>query len=165
MQIMKQELIDKLLIDKSYSIRRAFVDDFFFQNINVFNEQASILDMGGKKENKRGAFNIENYNFNVKYANIDKSTKPDFLCDIKKIPVADNTFDGVILSEVIEHLSEPILVLEEAFRVLKKGGKLLIVTPFIYHVHADPYDYGRYTDYWYKEKLKTIGFEDIRIEK
>lgn len=162
---MSKDLINKLKTDLSYSVRRYFVDDFFLENISVFPINSIILDMGGKKKNKRGIFNIGEYNLIVKYANIDSITEPDYFCDILSIPVADNSFDGVILSEVLEHLSEPLFVLKEAYRVLKPGGKLLIVTPFMFHVHADPYDYARYTDYWYQKSLNNIGFTDIQISK
>ncbi|MGB7342111.1 MAG: hypothetical protein WBC91_24660, partial [Phototrophicaceae bacterium] len=31
--------------------------------------------------------------------------------------------------------------------------------------HADPYDYGRYTDYYWRDHLQQLGFGDIKIEK
>ena len=151
--------------DLSYSMRRYHLDEFFINNITKFKKNSTILDMGGKKINKRGKFNIEDYSLFIKCANLDKKTEPDYLCDITKIPVKSNSFDGVILSEVLEHVQEPKLVLKEAFRLLKKGGKILICTPFIFHVHADPYDYARYTDYYYKVVLKKLGFKNIFTEK
>ena len=41
----------------------------------------------------------------------------------------DNHFDAVVMSHLIEHVEEPILLVKEAFRVLKLGGRLVIVTP------------------------------------
>lgn len=149
----------------SYSTRRYYVDEFYLKNIGIFSKGAKILDMGGKKKNKRGLFDIDKYGFEVKYANIDPKTEPDFLCDIKKIPVEDNSFDGIILSETLEHIDEPLLVLKEAYRLLKPNGKCLICVPFIFQIHADPYDFGRYTDYYYKKYLSELGFKNIKIEK
>lgn len=152
------------LNDISYSLRRYYLDEFFEKNISIFNENAKIIDLGGKKANKRGNFNIEEYNLDVKYANISEKTEPDYLCDIKEVPAEGNSFDGFILSEVLEHVPNPAAVLKEAFRLIKPGSKGLICTPFIFHVHADPYDYGRYTEYWYRENLEKIGFKNIHIE-
>ncbi len=45
------------------------------------------------------------------------------------LPVASNSLDCVILSEVIEHLEEPAASIDEASRVLRPGGRLLITTP------------------------------------
>lgn len=148
-----------------YSVRRYYVDEFFSKNISEFPQRSKLLDMGGKKKNKRGFFDIEKYDYKVEYANLDKNTEPDYLCDISKIPVGDNYYDGIVISEVLEHVLEPKIVLKEAYRVLKSGGKVLICVPFMYHIHADPYDYGRYTDYYYKMVLEEIGFKNVVIEK
>lgn len=158
-------LFNKLITNLSYSVRRYYVDDFFFRNIQVFDKYSKILDMGGRKVNKRGEFNIDNYDLKVSYADINKDNNPDFLCDIKNIPVPDGSFDGIILSEVLEHVPEPELVLEEVYRILKVGGTALICTPFLFHIHADPQDFGRYTDSWMRNRLGDIGFDTIMSEK
>ena len=52
------------------------------------------------------------------------------LADAKGIPFPDNTFERIIMSDIVEHLpsSELAMVLEEAHRVLTPGGQLLIHT-------------------------------------
>jgi 2-polyprenyl-3-methyl-5-hydroxy-6-metoxy-1,4-benzoquinol methylase len=45
------------------------------------------------------------------------------------LPLAENSFDCVLLSEVIEHLEAPQVSIREAVRVLCLGGRLLITTP------------------------------------
>ena len=45
------------------------------------------------------------------------------------LPFRDNVFDGILLSEVIEHLEAPQVSIREAARVLCPGGRLLITTP------------------------------------
>ena len=45
------------------------------------------------------------------------------------VAVADGFFDAVLCSEVIEHASEPELLLCEIARVLKPGGRLVLTTP------------------------------------
>ncbi len=155
----------QMLTDLGYSVRRYYVDDFFFRQIKRFPQGANMLDMGGKKQRKRGLFNIECYGLHVEYANLDAATAPDYLCDIAAVPVEDARFDGVILSEVLEHVPHPNRVLQEAYRVLKPGGTALICTPFMLGIHADPYDFGRYTGAWYEKHLQKIGFQQIQIEK
>lgn len=158
-------LKQRLFSDTNYSLRRYFVDKFFISNIHQFNENAKILDIGGKKEKKRGMFDIGKYPVKVEYANIDASTNPDYLCDAAKIPMEDNSFDGVISAEVLEHIKEPKTVLGESYRLLKSGGKLLITAPFMFHIHADPDDYGRYTEHYFQEVLQEAGFKNVKIEK
>lgn len=49
--------------------------------------------------------------------------------NIYALPYADNTFDGVILSEVLEHVENDVDALREAYRVLKPGGVVAITVP------------------------------------
>jgi len=45
------------------------------------------------------------------------------------LPIPSNTLDLVICSEVLEHLDDYHLALEEIYRVLKPGGKFLASVP------------------------------------
>jgi SAM-dependent methyltransferase len=49
--------------------------------------------------------------------------------NIYQMPYADNTFDAVILSEVLEHLDDDEQALKEAYRVLKPNGVLAVTVP------------------------------------
>ena len=46
------------------------------------------------------------------------------------LPFNDNSFDCVIASEIIEHVFDPAAFVKELFRVVKKGGSLIITTPY-----------------------------------
>ncbi|CAN2048456.1 hypothetical protein GMMP1_580026 [Candidatus Magnetomoraceae bacterium gMMP-1] len=110
-----------------------------------------MLDVGGKKENKRGQFRpplhtVEKW----EYLNIDKATTPDYLCSADRIPVQNETFDFVLMTEVIEHLEKPADILSEINRVLKKSGAVIMTMPFLFPIHSDPSDYQR----WTPEKIK-----------
>lgn len=52
-----------------------------------------------------------------------------FLGNIYKIPFADESFDIVVIAEVLEHLEEPDSAMKELTRVLQKGGILLASVP------------------------------------
>jgi ubiquinone/menaquinone biosynthesis C-methylase UbiE len=86
----------------------------------------------------------------------------------KKLPFEDASFDGIIMSHVIEHLENPYKTLKELKRILKDGGKLVIVTPNF----ATDYK-NFYNDFTHKNPFTKRGlfkilfdaeFKDIKIK-
>jgi len=52
------------------------------------------------------------------------------VADSFRLPFADDSFDCVIASEIIEHVVSPTDFVKELFRVVKKNGELIITTPY-----------------------------------
>ncbi len=146
-----------------YSVRRHFVDQFYIYQVSSLTKEQKNLDLGGHKTIKRGLFHIERYNLQVVYANISPKKGTDVQADALQVPCCNNSFDVIICSELLEHVSYPPQVLREAWRLLKPQGILLITVPFLYPIHGDPYDFGRYTDYYWLSELKKLGFQDISL--
>jgi SAM-dependent methyltransferase len=48
--------------------------------------------------------------------------------DAARLPLADRTFDGVVCTFALHHIREQRRVLAEAYRVLRPGGRLLLLT-------------------------------------
>jgi len=78
--------------------------------------------------------------------------------DARNLAIASERFDGVICSEVLEHIHDPELVIKEISRVLKNGGKAVIATPdysrFLWRVaeRFTPYE----EDHVYKFTRKNL---------
>ena len=49
------------------------------------------------------------------------------------------------MCELLEHLENPHSALDEAFRVLRLDGVLIMSVPFLYRHHRNPADYQRWT--------------------
>lgn len=148
-----------------YSLRRYFVDEFHFRHVPEFRRRSLILDLGGNRIGKRGFFDIERCDLSVIYANLSVDKLPDLKTEASCLPFRAAAFDGVICSELLEHVLSPRTVLGEVHRVLKTDGVLLICVPFLNRIHGDPYDFGRYTEHYWSEALGSAGFDDIVIEK
>jgi SAM-dependent methyltransferase len=69
----------------------------------------------------------------------------DVVCDIHDLPFQDNSIDAAMSIAVLEHVKDPAKVLAEVYRVLKPGGLIFTVVPFMQPFHASPHDYQRYT--------------------
>lgn len=148
-----------------YTLRRYYVDSFHAEQVSLLANGSRVLDLAGNKINKRGQFNIEYFDLRVVYANLSTTKRPDVQSDAAILPFSDEIFDVVICAELLEHVQYPPDVLYEAFRVLRKNGILLICVPFLYQIHGDPHDFGRYTDYYWLTHLGKIGFKNIEIKK
>jgi ubiquinone/menaquinone biosynthesis C-methylase UbiE len=58
-----------------------------------------------------------------------KSERPEFVtADVTALPFADNSFDGITCGYVLEHVPEPAAGLSELARVLRPGGRMLLLT-------------------------------------
>jgi SAM-dependent methyltransferase len=72
----------------------------------------------------------------------------DFYADLNgPLPLDDGSFDTVLLTDVLEHISNPNSLVSELSRVLRPRGILLCTTPFFYWLHEEPHDYYRYTEF------------------
>ncbi len=79
------------------------------------------------------------------------------------IDLPDKSVDSVMVMHVLEHLSEPVVFLEEVSRILKPGGFVLITVPFNWHIHEEPHDFYRYTPYCLDHLLRKVDFEEIEV--
>jgi SAM-dependent methyltransferase len=69
----------------------------------------------------------------------------DVAGDLLALPFPDAVFDGVVLTEVLEHCTDPRTAMREVWRVLKPGALLLVTSPFLWPEHGIE---GEYKDYW-----------------
>lgn len=159
--------MDALPLDQqlSYSLRRQHVDSFLARTVVATGSAQSLLDVGGVKDLQRGKFNVARSGFRVIAVNVSTEKNIDVRADAVRLPVPANSFEWVLCSEVLEHVNEPLRVMAEIFRVLRPGGKAVITAPFLFRLHADPLDVGRYTHWFWRQQLEEIGFGQITIEK
>ncbi len=109
---------------------------------------------------------------NVEYVSIDHpptralgySGLPSVFANASQLPIKGETFDCVVLLDVLEHLRSPHDALLEARRVMTRGGICLIHVPFFYPLHDEPFDYQRWTSHGLTELINSAGLQVRSIE-
>lgn len=95
------------------------------------------------------------------YVNVDRVEPADVIADLtQRWPWGDSSIEDIIAHDIIEHLPDKILTMNEAYRVLKHGGMFRVLVPttdgpgawqdpthvsywnrnsFWYYTHGDPH--------------------------
>lgn len=84
---------------------------------------------------------------------------PDVFGDGLRMPFPDQCFDTVLLMDVLEHLRDAPAAMNEAVRVLRPGGTVILRVPFLYPLHDEPYDFQRWTSHGLCSAMKACGIE------
>jgi SAM-dependent methyltransferase len=126
----------------------------------------ALYDLGsGESPYKDFFLNYAESYVAVDWADSFHVTNADIEADLNKpLPIESEVADSIISLSVLEHLCEPQLMLNEGFRILKKGGSIILQVPWQWWVHEAPHDYFRYTPYGLKYLFERAGFVDIEIE-
>lgn len=77
--------------------------------------------------------------------------------------IANEEFDCILCTEVLEHLHTPEKAVDEMHRILKTGGTLVLTTRFVYPIHSVK-DYYRYTQCGLEHLLRRFEIIELKSE-
>lgn len=138
------------MVTKKY-LRRHYIEGF----IKSFPAKGRVLEIGSGSKWR--------YVDNSTTQNIDPDVGADIVSDAEDMSdIKNGSFDTVYCVEVIEHAYEPQAVVDEAYRVLKEGGTLLLSTPFNLEIHAER-DFRRFTKYGLEYLVRN--FSEVEIHQ
>jgi SAM-dependent methyltransferase len=143
---------------------RVYLDRQVADLASSLNVDARVLDAGAGICPYRTHFNNVRYE-SADFCQIDKDYGHiDHVCDLSHVPVDDEHYDVVLLTQVLEHTPEPLRVLVEMHRLLKPGGVLFCSAPLYYEEHEVPFDFFRYTQFGLSRLLSESGFAVQRMD-
>jgi len=122
--------------------------------------QGNTLDLGaGTAKYKE---DILRYAEKYTACDVEPGKGIDVVCDVHKLPFKDEEFETIVCTQVFEHVKEPWVVAEEAYRVLKKGGRILFTVPFCEINHDMPRDFYRYTEEGACHLFERVGMKILK---
>ena len=147
-------------VKKEISLLRKFE----YEKIAGLKIDGKILDLGGDK--RSGYHELIKGSHKIEAVNLNPDCGADLCFDLeKKFPLDNDSYDAVLCVNTLEHIFNYQNVLRESFRVLKSGGILAGVVPFLFNVHGSPRDYFRYTGAALEKMFSEAGFRDIKVEE
>ena len=151
----------KLLITKNTLLRDLQINECTKFKVNGLSLEFGAID----RENKTFSNFIRGQS-KFEYSNIKPNKKLNiFYSDLtKKLKIKSNKYNNVLLFNVLEHLPEYRIALSQINRILKKKGKIIGSTPFIYQIHGAPKDYFRFTKEFFEFELKKQKFNNIKVQ-
>ena len=160
--MLKKNLNLILSIFKGYSLLRAY-QIYECKNIKL---KGNSIEFGAYKNKKRNFNNFFKGNSHCKLSNIYDYNHTDYIkVDLtKNFQLKKNSFNNIIIFNVLEHLPDTKNVFTEIKNILKKNGVIIGSTPFIYQIHGAPNDYFRFTKDFFYEHLKK-KFKNVHIKQ
>ena len=99
------------------------------------------LEVGG------GHGNFKEFFPEVVSTDIISRSSIDTVCDAQALPFSDGSFANVISVDTLHHIERPVMFIKESLRVLRPGGKFVLLEPAItplsklgYRLHPEPVD-------------------------
>lgn len=112
---------------------------------------ASVLDAGGGGRALYAALFA-----NQRYETADLRDGSTYICDLHRLPMANETFDAVLSTQTLSVVKEPRIVLSELCRVLKPGRPILLSAPLMYE--EERVDSYRFTSHALADLFAAAGF-------
>jgi len=140
------------------------IKDILWRDISHASQFAKgkLLDIGCGSKPYKQLFNktIQSY-VGIDRYNSSADIKQNFFTASLK----PKSFDTVLCTQVIEHVSDPSELLIKIKNVLKKDGIIILTAPLVAALHEEPNDYYRFTKYALKNLFKDTGFTIINLKE
>ncbi|HEY6604115.1 MAG TPA: class I SAM-dependent methyltransferase, partial [Xanthobacteraceae bacterium] len=118
------QLADHRSIWERKPVLRLVYDDFY-DRIAAACRPGLTIEIGG------GIGNLKRRLTDVVATDIQSAPWLDCVADAQRLPFADRCAANIVMVDVLHHLEFPVVFFREAARVLRPGGRVLMVEPAI----------------------------------
>ncbi len=155
-------MIRATIVKLSKVLSRQGLYPFLKEHLTRLPEGAEVLNVGAGGEVAAAlAADSGRRSFKVTSLDVDPRRGPDIVGDVVEFDFGDKRFDAVVMCEVLEHVREPSRAIANIHKFLRRGGVLILSTPFIFPLHDQPHDYYRFTRHGLEWLLRD--FSEVAI--
>jgi len=148
--------LDPRISQKSDSISAHGYGPLVNELLAPLDEGSLILDVGAgfRRWPRKNVVHLEIYDY----------PSTDVLAVGEDLPFPDNTFDSVLSLAVLEHVQNPFICAAELTRVVKPGGKICAVVPFLQAEHGYPSHYFNCTRFGLRQLFSNCELVSHQLD-
>jgi SAM-dependent methyltransferase len=158
---MSEELLQqhKIIWEQKPILRALYTS--WYQEIAAQIVLGNTLELGG------GTGNFKAFAPNVVSTDIVPLPWLDTVADAQNLPFDNQSFDNIVMFDVLHHIENVTLFFDEALRVLRPGGRVVMMEPYIsfaswpiYHfLHPEPVDFKQNPLDWVEPSPERKPFD------
>ena len=116
-------VVHRQIWDEKPALQKIYAD--YYRRIAAHCAKGPTLEIGA------GAGHIREYLDQVYMADILPAEWLDMAADAQQLPFGDASLDNIVMLDVLHHIEQPAVLFNEVARVLRPGGRIVMLDPGI----------------------------------
>lgn len=122
-----------------------------------------LLDVGSGRAPYRRYLSLQLESYTA--LDLEPAPEVDVVGSALALPFEEAQFDTIFSSQVLEHVTDPQLMLRELARVVVVGGHVIVSAPQYWPEHEVPFDFYRFTIHGLRKLGENVGLEIVEEQR